>query len=184
MAEKKFTVEESRVIHAGAMVTTEEVSVRTPDGDLVTRQAIRHPGAVAVVAVHKGHVVFVEQYRAAIDDNLIEIPAGKLDVDGEALETAARRELIEEVGLDPQSLTLLGDFVTAAGFSDEIITIFASNDCLEVERAVDGVEEAHSEILRVPLDEIDDWMNNRLRDAKSVIGLFWARDRGLLANAT
>ena len=181
MSEKKFSVEGSRVIHEGKMVTTEILSVRTPEGDLVERQAIRHPGAVGVVAVHDGCVVLVEQYRAALDDNLIEIPAGKTDIPGEPLETAARRELIEEVGLDPQSLVLLGDFVTAAGFCDEVLTIFASNECIDVGRQVDGVEEEHSTILRIPLAEIDGWLSGgRLRDAKSLIGLFWARDLGML----
>jgi len=182
MSDEKFVVESTRVVHEGAIVSTEELTIRTPEGDLITRQAIRHPGAVAVVAVHDGCVVLVEQYRAAMDSNLIEIPAGKLDISGEPLEAAARRELIEEVGLDPQTLTFLGDFATAAGFSDEIISIFATTDCLQVDRQVDGVEEAHSTILRVPLAEIDTWLaSNRLRDAKSLIGLFWARDRGMLA---
>jgi ADP-ribose pyrophosphatase len=181
MSEKKFSIEGSRVVHVGKMVTTEILTVRTPDGDLVERQAIRHPGAVGVVAIHDGCVVFVEQYRAALDDNLIEIPAGKTDIPGEQLETAARRELIEEVGLDPKTLVLLGDFMTAAGFCDEVLTIFASNDCVDVGRQVDGVEEEHSEIVRVPLAEINDWLaTGRLRDAKSLIGLFWARDLGLL----
>jgi len=185
MSEKKFFVEGSRVVHEGVVVSTEIVSVRTPEGDLIERQAVRHPGAVAVVAIHDGFVVLVEQYRAAIDANLIEIPAGKLDIAGESLEIAARRELIEEVGLDPKSLVLLGDFVTAAGFCDEVITIFASNDCVQVERQVDGVEEEHSEILRVPVAEIDGWLaGGRLRDAKSLIGLFWARDLGMLAPTT
>lgn len=184
MGEKKFFVESSRVVHEGAIVSTEILSVRTPEGDLVERQVVRHPGAVAVVAIHDGCVVLVEQYRAALDDNLIEIPAGKTDIAGEPLETAARRELIEEVGLDPQSLVRLGDFVTAAGFCDEVLTIFGSNDCIDVGRQVDGVEEEHSEILRVPLAEIDDWLTNgRLRDAKSLIGLFWARGLGLLASS-
>ena len=181
MGEKVFVVEDAQVVHEGEVVTTEILTVRTPEGDHVKRQVVRHPGAVAVVAVHDGCVVLVEQYRAAIDANLIEIPAGKTDIPGEPLETAARRELIEEVGLDPQSLVLLGDFITAAGFCDEVLTLFASNDCIEVDREVDGVEEAHSEILRVPLGEIDAWLSDgRLRDAKSLIGLFWARDLGLL----
>ena len=82
MSDKKFFVEGARVAHAGAMVTTEILTVRTPRGDLVERQVVRHPGAVAVVAIHDGCVVFVEQYRAAVDDNLIEIPAGKTDIPG------------------------------------------------------------------------------------------------------
>lgn len=181
MSNKVFHVEGSRVVHEGKIVSTEMLDVRTPDGGLIEREVVRHPGAVAVVAIHNGCVVLVEQYRAAVDDNLIEIPAGKLDVAGEPLAEAARRELIEEVGLDPNDLILLGDFITAAGFCDEVITIFATSDCTEVERQVDGVEEAHSIVHHVPLGEIEAWLTNgRLRDAKSLIGLFWARDRGLL----
>ena len=82
MGEKKFFVESSRVVHEGAVVSTEILSVRTPEGDLVERQVVLHPGAVGVVAIHDGCVVLVEQYRAALDDNLIEIPAGKTDIAG------------------------------------------------------------------------------------------------------
>lgn len=181
MSPKKFTIESSEVVHVGAVVTTEIAKMRTPEGDLVDRQVVRHPGAVAVVAVHEGSVILVEQYRAAIDANLIEIPAGKLDVKGEATETAAARELVEEVGLQPNSMTEMGLFVVAAGFSDEVITIYFTDDCTDVGREVDGVEEAHSEILRVPLAEIDEWLDSRLTDAKSLVGLFWARSRGLIS---
>lgn len=181
MAEKKFTVESSEVVHEGAVVRTEIAKMRTPEGDLIDRQVVRHPGAVAVVAVHQGQLVLVEQYRVAIDDNLIEIPAGKLDKAGEATEAAAVRELVEEVGLQPNSsMVELGTFVVAAGFSDEVITIYFTDDCTDVGRQVDGVEEAHSEILWVPIADIDEWLDTRLIDAKSLIGLFWAKSRGLL----
>ena len=180
MTDKKFHVEGSRVVYEGKVVSAEIVDLRTPDGRLIERQVVRHPGAVAVVAIHNRCVVFVEQYRVAIDDSLLEIPAGKLDVAGEPLEYAARRELIEEVGLDPARLILLGEFVTAAGFCDEVITIFACDGCVEVERQVDGVEEAHSTVHHIPVAEIDELLTSgRLRDAKSLIGLYWARDRGL-----
>ena len=80
---------------------------------------------------------------------------------------------------------LLGDFLTAAGFCDEVLTIFAANDCVDVGRQVDGVEEEYSEIVRVPLTEIDDWLvGGKLRDVKSLVGLFWARDLGLLTPAS
>ncbi len=181
LSSKVFHVEGARVVHEGKIVSTEILDVRTPEGDVVHRQVVRHPGAVAVVAIHNGCVVLVEQYRAAIDANLFEIPAGKLDIAGEALDEAARRELIEEVGLDPKNLVLLGDFVTAAGFCDEVLTIFAATDCVDVDRQADGVEEEHSIVHHVPLAEIDTWLSDgRLRDAKSLIGLFWARDLGLL----
>lgn len=175
-----FAVVSSRVAYAGEMLTNETVSVRTPDGDIVERQVVRHPGAVAVVAIHQGQLVFVKQYRAAIDDELLEIPAGKIDVPGEPPAETARRELIEEVGLDPQHVELLGEFYPAAGFSDEVLTIFAATDCVEVERQVDGVEEAHSQIVRFPVEQVDELLApGKLLDAKSVIGLTWARERGM-----
>ena len=181
MPDHGFVVERSRVVHTGPVVTTELLDIRTPDGAMIERQVCRHPGAVAVVAIHRGNVVLVRQYRAAIDDDLVEIPAGKRDVHDEPLEVTARRELIEEVGLDPQSLVHLGTFVTAAGFCDEHIAIFGTDDCAEVERQVDGAEEAHSVVMPVPVGEIHDWLTSgRLTDAKSLIGLYWARDRGLL----
>lgn len=177
-----FTVVGTEIVHEGAVVRTEILDVRTPEGDIVKRQVVRHPGAVAVVAVHDGHVVLVSQYRAALDSYLIEIPAGKRDIAGEDPKQAARRELIEEVGLACDSLELLGPFVTAAGFCDEELIIYATNSCRDVGRQVDGVEEAHSQILRVPIAEIDGWLTNgKLTDAKTIIGLYWARDRGLLS---
>jgi len=134
-----------------------------------------------VVAIDDGHVVLVKQYRAAIDDELIEIPAGKLDIAGEPQADAARRELIEEVGLDPVDLIELGSFITAAGFSDEQIWIFASTEHTDVGRQVDGVEEEHSTVLRVPVSEILDWAGDgRLIDSKTLVGLLWAQQRGLL----
>lgn len=182
MTDKKFTVESATVVHQGAIVHTEVLQVRTPEGDLVERQVVRHPGAVAVVAMHQGDVVLVEQYRAALDANLIEIPAGKRDIDGEPLETAAARELVEEVGLEPTALTHLGTFFTAAGFSDEDIAIFFCDDATDVGRAVDGVEEAHSLIHRIPVAEIGHWLvDGRINDAKTLIGLYWARERGLIS---
>jgi ADP-ribose pyrophosphatase len=180
-----FTVEGTEVIHEGFVVRSEIVSIRTPDGDLIERQVVRHPGAVAVVAIHDGHVIMVRQYRAALDRDLVEIPAGKLDIDGEDRAEAARRELIEEVGLDPVSLVELGRFVTAAGFCDEEITIFAATEFAEVERAVDGVEEEYSEVLRIPIDEaLATAASGGYTDSKTVIGLFWARERGLLKGAS
>lgn len=176
-----FVVIDSTVVHEGVVVRSEILDIRAPSGEVVQRQVVRHPGAVAVVAIHDGHVVLVRQYRAALDDYLIEIPAGKRDIVGEDPAVAARRELVEEVGLETDSVELLGSFVTAAGFCDEELMIYVTAACREVDRAVDGVEEADSEVLRVPVGEIGAWLTDgRLTDAKTLIGLYWARDRGLL----
>lgn len=158
--------------------------VRTPTGDVVQRQVIRHPGAVAVVAICNGKVVFIRQYRAALDTEMLEIPAGKLDQPGEPPIEAAKRELIEETGLYSESLVELGSFHTAAGFCDEKITIFAALDPREGDRDTDGTEEAYSQLITVPVKEVEDWLvDGRITDAKTIIGLGWAAARGLLTPA-
>ena len=91
----------------------------SPSGTIVTRELVRHPGAVAVVAIVGDHVVMVRQYRAAIGGDLLEIPAGKRDVADEPPEVTAERELIEEIGLRPRALELLAGFYNSAGFTDE-----------------------------------------------------------------
>ncbi len=177
-----FSIAGAEPLLSGAVIHVETVKMRTPGGDIVDRQVARHPGAVAVVAIHEGHVVLVRQYRVAIDAETIEIPAGKRDIAGELPEVAAARELVEEVGLEPQNLELLGSFLTAVGFCDEEILIYATSSCIAVERAVDGIEEAHSTIMRIPVADIDAWLfDGRLTDAKTLIGLFWARERSLLS---
>lgn len=176
-----FQVVNTESVYSGPVVAAETVTIQAPDGTLIERQVLRHPGAVAVVAVHDGDVVLIRQYRAAIDANLLEIPAGKRDIVGEPLVETARRELIEEVGLVPAEMVEMGTFYTAVGFCDEALTVFAAWDCKLTERQVDGVEEEHSELVRVPVGEIGDWLNDgRLTDAKTLIGLSWARDRGYL----
>jgi len=178
----KFTIEGTKLIHEGYVVRSEVLSVRTPEGDLVEREVARHPGAVAVVAVHDDNIVLVSQYRVALDSDLIEIPAGKRDIAGEDPEIAAKRELVEEVGLETDELVQLGTFVTAAGFCDEQIIIYATTTCRKVPRRVEGPEEAHSEVVGVPVAEIGSWLTDgRITDAKTLIGLFWAREQGVVS---
>ena len=88
------------------------------------RTVIRHPGAVAVVAVDGSDVVLIRQYRSPTDSMLLEIPAGKLDLPGEDLIEAARRELEEEVGLAATSMELLASFWTTPGFSNERLWVY------------------------------------------------------------
>src|SRR5690349_6615214 len=89
-----------RLIQSSRVISMWEVSFVGPDGETYTRDVVRHPGAVSVVPLHDdGTVDLVRQYRAPLDRTMLEIPAGLLDVEGEALETCAARELKEEVGL-------------------------------------------------------------------------------------
>ena len=157
------------------MVVGEFVS---PSGTVVTRELVRHLGAVAVVAIVDDHVVMVRQYRAAIDSDLLEIPAGKRDIADEPPETTAERELIEETGLRPRSLELLAGFYNSAGFTDEYCYVYLATEFDDATAEAHGEEEIHMTIEHVPLADVDAMIaDGRLRDAKSIIGLSLALRR-------
>ena len=128
-------------------------------------------------------VVLVSQYRAAHDEMVIEIPAGVRDIDGEADEDNARRELVEEVGLRPGRLELLTSIYPSAGMTDSVNSIFLATDCTPAQRSPHGPEEEHAEIIRLPLAEAIEWVEaGRIVDAKSVVGLLLAERRLRMMN--
>lgn len=175
----RFSLRREHVVHRGQVVTLVDATFVGPDGEEFTREVVRHCGAVSVVPVlEDGHsVVLVRQYRSAIDDFLLEIPAGKLDVEGEVGEAAARRELEEEVGWRAGRMDKLAEFYNSPGFCDEYATVYLARDLERVELAAQGIEEAHMTIEQVDLAEVPAMIaDGRLVDAKTIIGLTLARD--------
>ena len=122
-------------------------------------------------------MLLVRQYRAAIDADLLEIPAGKRDVEGEPPEETARRELEEEVGVRAGRVEKLAEFYNSPGFSDEYSYVFLGLDLTPTQVSAHSPEEAAMEIERVALDEVPMLIRTgRLVDAKSIIGLCLARE--------
>ena len=134
---------------------------------------VHHPGAVsAVPLLADGTVVLVRQYRAALDEDLLEIPAGKRDVVGEEPSLTAARELEEEIGMRAGRLELLAEFYNSPGFSDEHSYVFLAEDLVETETDLQGIEEQHLVVERVALTDVPAMIaDGRLRDAKTIIGL-------------
>ena len=142
------------------------------DDQPVIRSVVRHPGAVVVVPIVGDHIVLIRQYRAAIDQLVLELPAGKLDVEGEPLADAASRECEEEIGYRPQQLTELISFFNSPGMTDEHTTVFVGEDLVHVGRTPIGPEEVNSEVVEVSIDEVGDLVaSGVIDDAKSIIGL-------------
>ena len=167
-----------RTIWTGAVITVVDGAFESPDGHRFQRDVVHHPGAVSVVPVVGDEVVLVRQYRAAIDALLLEIPAGKRDVDGETPEQVARREVVEETGLAAGRLELLARFYNSPGFSDEDSWVFLATDLVEAATDLQDVEEQHMTIERVRLADVPDLIDaGELRDAKTIIGLTLARAR-------
>jgi ADP-ribose pyrophosphatase len=158
-----------------------EATFEAPDGTRFTRDVVRHPGAVAVVAVDdEGHALLVKQYRGPIDRELLEIPAGTRDVEGEAPEATARRELMEEAGVCARDLRLLATVFNSPGFCDEETFVFLASglEPVQAQRPQEhGEEERWLEVVEVPLSEMDELVaSGRLVDAQTVLGLMLARD--------
>ena len=176
MSAPGFEPQGERTLFVGHMIRLVETTLTVPDGSTVTREIIRHPGAVGIVAVDaQGDVVLERQYRAALDANLLEIPAGKRDVDGEPPQVAARRELIEETGLDATSWGELGTFYNSPGFADEHSVLYLAQDLVEVGHDKQGPEEEAMEIVRLPLASTWDLIaSGELVDGKSIIGMLLA----------
>jgi 8-oxo-dGTP pyrophosphatase MutT (NUDIX family) len=170
---------DERVVRTGHIVTLVEATFAGPDGERFEREIVRHPGAVAVVPVlDDGTVVLVRQYRAALDAELLEIPAGKRDVAGEAPEVTANRELAEEVGWRAGRLVELVGLHNSVGFCDERCTIYLGTELVAAERDVHGPEEVHMAIEHLPLAEAVALVERgEITDAKTVAGLLLAARR-------
>ncbi len=167
------------VLHSGPVVTLCRSEFSSPDGERFEREVVRHPGAVSVVPLLQDRtVVLVRQYRGAVDQMVLEIPAGKRDVAGEPLEDTARRELVEEVGLAAGQLVLLARFHNSIGFTDEESHVFLGTELTTAPMDRQGIEESHMEVVHVALDDTPAMIAaGEITDAKTVIGLTLALDR-------
>ena len=142
MSDPGFRVLAERPLLAGPVSSMVELDVEGPDGAKFRRQVVRHPGAACVVPLlDDGRVVLVRQYRASIDELLLELPAGKLDVAGEAPEAAAARELEEEIGKRAGKLERLARFYNTPGFTDERGILYLATELSDGSAAPHGPEE-------------------------------------------
>jgi 8-oxo-dGTP pyrophosphatase MutT (NUDIX family) len=165
-------------VYTGSLISVGRGTFEAADGERFNRDLVHHPGAVSMVPVDGDHsVILVRQYRAAIDADLLEIPAGKRDVEGEPPEETAQRELAEEVGMRAGRVEKLAEFYNSPGFSDEYSYVYLGLDLAPTPSSAHSPEEAAMQIERVSLDEVPMLIRTgRLVDAKSLIGLCLALD--------
>ena len=169
----------SRTLSEAGFLSVSEDEVVGPDADHFTRLVVHHPGAIVIVPLEdEATVLLVRQFRVAAGRDLLEVPAGKRDVEGEAPEETARRELEEEIGRFPGELVELCQFFNSPGFCDEYTHLFLARDLRELAGGARGVtaEEASMTVERVRLADVDDLVASReIVDAKSIIGLVLTR---------
>jgi len=174
-----FTPTGEETVHRGWFIRVQRATFRDPDGVPFERDIVRHPGAVAVVAVtDDDSVVLVRQYRPAMDRWLLEVPAGTCDVDGEPPEATAGRELAEEVGYEADRLTLLTRTAVTPGFCDEVAHVYLGTGLRPVATGRQGAEEAFMQVVLVPLDRFDAMVDDgSIVDATTILGVGLARRR-------
>jgi ADP-ribose pyrophosphatase len=180
-----FSVASSETVYTGRIMGLRVDEVRMPGGGTATRQVVEHPGAVAVLALDSDdRVVLIRQYRHPVQEWLIELPAGLLDVAGESPLHSAARELREEAGLLAARWDTLIDLRPSPGLSEEAIRVYLARDLTDVadaDRHVGIDEETDLGVHRMPLDEaVAEVFAGRIENSATVAGVLaaaYARDR-------
>jgi 8-oxo-dGTP pyrophosphatase MutT (NUDIX family) len=169
----------TETVYDGRVITLVKDTVAMPGGGDSVREVVRHPGAVAVVAVDDDeNVVLLRQYRHPVGGYLWELPAGLRDADGEPPLETAKRELAEEVQLAAERWSLLTTSFSTPGFCDEQVLVYLAEGLSEVDRP-EGFTVEHEEldlqVQRVPLaDAVQRVFDGGIRNAAAVIGLLAA----------
>lgn len=160
------------LMYDGGFIQVHKDSVRLPDGSTSTREYIKHPGAVAILALlDNGNLVMERQYRYPPQREFIELPAGKID-HGEDILVTAQRELLEETGYVAREWTHLTTAWPCIGYADERMEYFLARGLTLQERKLDEGE--FLEVFELPLQDAMDWIRQgKINESKTILGLFW-----------
>ena len=167
----------SRDIFDGRVVRLRVDTLTMPGGGTADREICGHDDAVAVVALDaENHITLVRQYRHAVGERLWELPAGLCDVDGEEPTETARRELVEETGLEADRWRPVIEMVPSPGFCTERVHVYLATDLREVGRPEARHEEADMEVARMPFAEaVEAVLDGRIINGIAVAGILAAR---------
>jgi 8-oxo-dGTP pyrophosphatase MutT (NUDIX family) len=171
MSERDFErISTERVFEGKIIAVDRDVFRFAQDGEEATREIVRHPGAVGILCVDDEHVWLVRQPReAAGDPDMLEIPAGKLDEEGESPLESGKRELGEEIGKAASDWEHLVTFFTSVGAMDEQVHLYLATGLSDV-TAEPPDENERIEIVAWPLERLDDAIV-ATRDSKTLIAL-------------
>lgn len=159
---------QKETVFAGRMIKLDRDTVRLPNGVETTREVVRHPGAVAIVALKGDELLLVRQYRYPIEQITLEIPAGKLDPGEEPLD-CAERELREEIGYRG-TLEHLGTFFSTPGFTDEVMHLYRATDLVWDPLTADDDE--FLKVESIPWEEAKKKAySGEFNDAKTLLGI-------------
>lgn len=161
---------EEELIYQGDYLTFVKQKVLLPDGNTASRDMLKHPGAVGIVAfLEDDKIVLVEQFRKPVEKTLIEIPAGKIDRNEDPLKSAIR-ELEEETGYIPQNIEYLGKIAPAPGFCDEYIYLYKATNLKK--GIIGGDEDEFINVITLSISEIKVMIRSgKIEDAKTIAAM-------------
>jgi ADP-ribose pyrophosphatase len=174
VTEAPFRIVETRRPFQGKVVTVRVDRIVDDDGKTGEREVVEHNGAVAALVVDDdGKVVLVDQWRHAVGARVLEVAAGKYDVEGETVEGALRRELAEELRVEGGTLTWLASFYTTPGWSDEVLDLYLAEGVIPIEGDAPAAdwEEQGIEVVRLPFEEALERASRPPGDAKTLVAL-------------
>jgi ADP-ribose pyrophosphatase len=156
-------------IHRGKIFSLWGGQAILDNGELAVREYIRHAGGVGIVPLVQGNVLLIEQYRIAIERELIELPAGRLEPNEEPMSCAAR-ELEEETGYRANKLIPLASYYASVGSSNERMYLFLAPDPVKTERRLEYDERI--QVIMMPLEVVREKLaKHEFEDSKTIIGL-------------
>lgn len=167
----------SKTIFTGSVLTLVQDRVQLPSGQKTTREVIKHPGAVVILALtDENKLLLVDQYRYPMQKNLLEFPAGTLEADEQPL-ACAKREIIEETGFAAASMEYFGELYPTPGFCDEIQQLFIARGLTKAEQNLD--EDEIIEVKMLSVQEFEQAVaSGEILDAKTIASYFKARQLG------
>jgi ADP-ribose diphosphatase len=165
------------IVHVGRKIKVAVDTSTAPDGTIVRRDAILHPGAVVILPVLDAeHVVLLRNHRFVIGETLWEVPAGTIEP-GEPLQRCAERELAEETGYTAAKWRSLGYLYASPGVLDEKLHLFVAEDLTPGTARPEPCEELHPATIRFD-EAIRMCLSGEIKDAKTVTALLlWERMR-------
>ncbi|WIV10979.1 NUDIX hydrolase [Proteiniborus sp. MB09-C3] len=166
----------SEKIYEGKILSLRIDTVELPDKKYSKREIVEHPGAVAIVPItNEGEIVFVKQFRKATETVLLEIPAGKLEINEQPVECAIR-ELKEETGLYSENIEYILDYFSSPGFTNEKIHIFIASEVINGEATPE--EDEYIDVVKINIDEaINMIKDGTIKDGKTIIGVYMAYNK-------
>jgi ADP-ribose pyrophosphatase len=173
----RFERVSSETVYEGKFFKVRQDIFRHEDGEDAQREIVEHTGAVGIVVLDDDKLWLVRQPREAVGSpDLLEIPAGKLDEEGEEPLETAKRELAEEIGKQAEHWEALGSFYTSPGFTNEEVHLFLATGISDVDERPEVHENERIDVEVRPLADLDALIEES-QDSKTIIGLARLRER-------